>query len=66
MQTDDLLLLPLRQALAALASAAATLTVDVIAPPYPSAGVGTLRLVRVTELPGSVALTAAYEGYRRL
>ena len=63
--SDDLLLRPLRSASAGLAPGH-TLTIDVISPPYPCAGIGCLRVIRATRNGGTVALTAAYDGYRRL
>ena len=63
--SDDLLLRPLR-AVSSAAAFGGTLTIEVIAPPYPCAGVGMLRVVRVVEAEGGVALAAAYEGYERL
>jgi len=62
----DLLLLPLREAVDAFAGAGRAVTIDVLAPPYACAGCGDLRVVRVLEQPGGVALTAAYDGYERL
>ena len=63
--SDDLLLRPLRSVSAGLASGH-TLTIDGISPPYPCAGTGCLRVIRATPTGESVALTAAYDGYRRL
>jgi hypothetical protein len=43
------------------------LTLDVLRPPYPALGVGTLRILRVRELPaGPLELTAGYDNYERL
>ena len=41
-------------------------TIEILAPPYEAAGTGTLRVVRAIVDEGSIALTAAYEGYVRL
>ncbi len=64
-RTDGLLLLPLRDVADDLA-AARLLTIDVITPPYRCAGLGELRVVRVDERAHAVALTVAYDDYRRL
>ena len=71
--TDDLLLLPLRDVLTNISRAAAPgaagasrITIDVLAPPRAAAGTGALRVVRVLETDGAIALTAAYDGYVRL
>ena len=61
--TDDLLLIPLRDALARSARRTA---IEIITPPYEAAGIGMLRVVRATEQDGCISLTAAYEGYVRL
>jgi len=60
-------LLPFREALRSLAHAhGCPITVVVVTPPFPSAGTGPLRVVRVGEHPGGVTLCGAYEGYVRL
>jgi hypothetical protein len=56
-------LLPLRDALGRRTNRT---TIEVIAPPYPCAGAGVLRVVRAVEDADSLALTAAYERYDRL
>lgn len=57
--------------LAACAGAGGTgsqtsITLDVISPPYPCAGTGALRAVRITHVDGDWAITGAYDGYQRL
>jgi len=60
-------LLPFREALRSLAQTRGRrIAVVVITPPFPSAGTGPLRVVRVGEHADVVTLTAAYEGYARL
>jgi arginyl-tRNA--protein-N-Asp/Glu arginylyltransferase len=61
--TDDLLLIPLRDALARSARRA---IIEILAPPYDAAGIGTLRVVRAVEEHDRLELTATYEGYARL
>jgi hypothetical protein len=65
---DDLIMMPWTQARAALADHA--LRLRVLAPPYPAAGVGALRLLRVRGLAGehdgAFELTCGYERYERL
>ena len=43
-----------------------SITLDVISPPYPCAGTGKLRAVRIGHVDGKWAITAAYDGYQRL
>jgi hypothetical protein len=60
-------LLPFREALLSVARVRdRRITIVVIAPPYPSAGTGSMRVVRVGERPDGVTLSASYEGYIRL
>jgi len=43
------------------------LTLDVLRPPYPALGVGTLRVLRVREIPAApLELIAGYDNYERL
>lgn len=68
MNLEDVVMMPWTQARAALAGH--SLRVRVLAPPYPAAGVGTLRLLRVAVLggahDGAYELTCGYDGYERL
>ncbi len=61
-------MLPWTQARAALVEH--PLRLRVLVPPYPAAGVGTLRLLRVAGLSGAhdgaLELTCGYDGYERL
>jgi hypothetical protein len=60
-------LLPFREALRSVAQTRGiSITIVVVAPPYPSAGTGPMRVVRVGRSTDVVALTASYEGYVRL
>jgi len=65
---DDLVLLPWCRARAALGDR--PLRFRVLVPPYPAAGVGMLRALRVSALSGehdgAWELLAGYEGYERL
>lgn len=65
---DDILLLPLTDALRALRDRAVHL--DILAPTYPCAGVGELRVVRViqdgTGSAGPTTIVATYQDYERL
>ena len=65
---EDFLLTPLRHALerTAFVDRHTGVTVDVLAPPYPCAGVGLMRVVRALEWPAGIELCVAYEGYDRL
>ena len=68
MNGDDLVLLPWVVARAMLGDR--PLRFRVLVPPYPAAGVGTLRALRVSALSGehdgAWELLAGYEGYERL
>jgi hypothetical protein len=59
-----LTLLPEVAARAALADR--SLVFRVLAPPYPALGVGTLRVLRVSERDGLSEIVAGYERYERL
>lgn len=65
---EDLVMLPWTSARAALADR--PLRLRVLTPPYPSVGVGALRLLRVLALSGAadgaLELTCGYDGYERL
>jgi hypothetical protein len=41
-------------------------TIDILAPPYPAAGTGALRVVRAMSSESALHLVAAYEGYEKL
>lgn len=60
--------MPLRDALDACRGRAPDLqiTLEIIAPPYPCAGTGAVRVVRATHTEDSISLAAAYEGFDRL
>lgn len=64
---DDLVMLPVTEAVAALAPR--PLRLRVLTPPYPALGVGTLRALRVLPLDGPFdgawEITAGYDGYVR-
>jgi hypothetical protein len=57
-------LLPEREARAALAGR--TLRLRMLLPPFRALGVGTLRVLRVSECDGRLELTAGYDRYERL
>jgi hypothetical protein len=59
-----LTLLPEVEARALLAGR--DLSLRLLRPPYPAIGVGTLRVLRVSELAGRTEIVAGYEGYERL
>ncbi len=59
-----LTLLPEVEARATLAGR--SLALRVLRPPYPAAGVGTLRVLRVRERGERTELVAGYDGYERL
>jgi hypothetical protein len=62
---ETLTMLPEVQARRRLAGAASTLTI--VRPPYPALGVGTLRVLRVRELPDApLDVFAGYDNYERL
>ncbi len=67
-QTDDLVMLPWREALRAFANR--PLRFRVLAPPYAAFGLGVLRALRVGPLAGehdgAWELVAGYEGYERI
>jgi hypothetical protein len=46
--------------------ACVSVTVHIVAPPFPCAGTGVLRVVRASRADDRMALDAAYEGYVRL
>lgn len=56
--------MPLRQALDVLRDRDVRL--EVLAPPYPSVGTGTLRVMRAEPDGEAVKIVAAYDGYERL
>lgn len=60
----DLLLVPYTRAIELLADRDITLTI--LAPPYPAAGLGPLRVVRADDDGAVVRLTATYDDYERL
>ena len=65
METADLVLLPWTEARGILGSRPVAL--HVLTPPYPAAGVGTLRVLRVRERPDEpLDVVCGYERYRRL
>ncbi len=59
-----LTLLPEVEARAALSGR--NLTVRVLRPAYPAAGIGTLRVLRVRERDERTEIVAGYDGYERL
>jgi len=59
-----LTLMPEVTARAALAGR--QLVLRVLAPPYPALGIGTLRVLRVSERDGLSEVVAGYERYERL
>jgi hypothetical protein len=61
---DKLLLLPYARALEQLGGS--DVRIAMVTPPYPCAGVGELRVVRVSETDGSVRLDLSYDHYERL
>ncbi len=61
---EDLLLLPLSEALAKVGQA--PVAVSVVTPPYPALGKGSLRVVRVREEGPGLHLDLSYEDYERL
>lgn len=61
---EELLLLPYTQAIEILAGR--NISVTFAMPPYPSIGVGTLRVVRATVNPGEAQLVLSYDDYERL
>jgi hypothetical protein len=65
---EDLVMMPWTQARARLGGH--PLRLRLVTPPYPAAGVGTLRLLRVAVLggahDGAYELTCGYDGYERL
>jgi hypothetical protein len=65
---EALLLTPLRDALfgGALELHERRVTVDILAPRFPSAGTGTLRVVRALDAGVEVSIVAAYEDYVKL
>ena len=68
MNLEDLVMMPWTQARTALAGH--SLRLRLVTPPYPAAGVGALRLLRVAVLSGAhngaYELTCGYDGYERL
>lgn len=60
----SLVLLPEVEARAALAGRA--LALRLLRPPYPALGVGTLRVLRVTERLATTDVVAGYDRYERL
>jgi len=63
-EPDAYTLLPEGEVRRALASR--NLTFTLLAPPYPVAGVGALRVLRVIERDGAADLVAGYDRYERL
>lgn len=61
--SDQILLAPL---LDVLFSRSETVTLEIVTPPFPCAGIGSLRVVRFTNDAGELSLVAAYEGYAPL
>lgn len=61
---EKLALLPYSRALEQLAGS--DVRVSVVVPPYPSIGVGDLRVVNVHEEDGVIQLDLSYENYERL
>ncbi len=41
-------------------------TLRVIRPPYPALGVGALRVLRMRDVDGALAIDAGYDNYERL
>ena len=69
MIAERLLLSPLRDVLAdgrVEPLRGAHLTLEIVAPPYPCAGTGDLRVIRIVAGAAGFELAAAYEGYDRL
>ncbi|HXW76224.1 MAG TPA: hypothetical protein VEJ20_02320 [Candidatus Eremiobacteraceae bacterium] len=69
--SDDVLLRPLRDVLSAggrgvLASGGGPIMIEILAPPFPCAGIGSERVVRVAYGPEGTSLVAAYDAYVRL
>ncbi len=56
----------LSEVAARAALAGRSLVLRVLAPPYPAAGLGTLRVLRVRERDGLSEIVAGYERYERL
>jgi hypothetical protein len=62
---ETLTMLPEVEARRLLAGVA--MTIDVLRPPYPALGVGTLRVLRVRELaPAVLEVIVGYDNYERL